>query len=102
VSQDGGQTYTKIPAVLKDGAYTFTAENVDADTVISVVTAGDADGDGEITNDDVASLRSAYTGASSLSALEMIAADTNGDGKLTNADITRLRAAAAGKTTLKW
>ena len=82
--------------------YSFTAEIADASTIISVVVAGDSNGDGSITNADSTRLSAAYAGKVSIDALQSIAADVNGDGIITNADVTRLRAAYAEKTQLTW
>ena len=102
VSYDGGATYIRLTATAAENGYRFTAENMTADTVIAVILSGDADGDGQLTAADAAAAADAYTGQTTLGALEQLAADVNQNGKVTNADVTKLRAVLAGKTTLSW
>jgi hypothetical protein len=102
VSYDNGATYTRIASTAVGEAHSFTTDITDASTIISVVVAGDANGDGAITNADSTRLSAAYAGKVNISVLQSIAADVNGDGEITNADITKLRAVYAEKTQLTW
>ena len=102
VSYDGGKTYTRLTATAANGAYSFTAENMTADTILAVVVKGDTNGDGQLTNADITRLQAGYAGKVELTSLEAFAADVNASGDITNADITRLRAAYAGKKALDW
>lgn len=104
VSHDGGATYTRLTAIVaeSDNIYRFTVENVTAATIIGIVPAGDANGDGSFTNADVTMIRAVYAGKKTVDALHELACDVNGDGVFTNADVTMMRAAYAGKTTIKW
>ena len=102
VSNDGGATYTRLTATTAGNGYSFTVENMTADTIVAVCVLGDANGDGNITNADITKLRAAFAGKETLDSLQQLAVDTNGSGDITNADITKLRAVFAGKTTLGW
>ena len=104
VSHDGGNTYTRLVAIATNEAntYSFTADNMTAETTIEVVMVGDSNGDGKVTAADITKLSAAYAGKTSLGALQNFAGDANGDGKVSAADITKLSAAYAGKTTLSW
>ena len=77
-------------------------EGVTAETEIAVAVAGDANGDGKVTNADITRLRAAYAGKITLDSLQELVADVNGSDSITNADITKLRAAYAGKIELNW
>ena len=102
VSYDGGATYTRLLATHTTEGYSFTAENMTSDTILTVMILGDANGDGSFTNADVTRIRAAYAGKIVLDAAQRLACDVNGDGSFTNADVTMVRAAYAGKTELKW
>lgn len=100
LSNDGGVTYTRLTATKISGGYSFTAENMTADSQIVVRVAGDVNGDGIFSNSDITKLRAAYAGKITMDAIQNICSDVNGDGNFTNADITKLQAAYAGKTQL--
>lgn len=100
VSEDNGETYTRLNATVSgEDTYSFTVD-VTAETIITVATAGDVNGDGQLTNADITKLRSAYAGKIELEGVQAVIADVNGDDSVTNADITKIRAAFAGKTDL--
>ena len=104
VSNDGGNTYTRLTATATDAenTYSFTAQDMTEDTIIAVILTGDANGDGKINSSDITRLRAAYAGKIALDALQNLAVDVNGNGEVNSADITKLRAAYAGKTTISW
>lgn len=61
VSHDGGNTYDKLPATDNgDGTYSFTAEDMTQNSILSVMLLGDVNGDGSIKNADVTMLRAAF------------------------------------------
>lgn len=91
VSYDGGETYTRLTAVAQGDAYSFTVEDMTADTILAVARFGDVDGNGKLTNLDAARCRSGYLRFLELDGLQQLFADANGDGKLTNLDAARLR-----------
>lgn len=103
ISNDGGQTYQKLPATASDGNYAFTAENVTADTILTVGLLGDVNQDGKISNADITRAKALFAGKiQQPKPLDSVIADVNGSNSLTNADITKLKAAFAGKATLGW
>lgn len=104
ISYDGGSSYTRLMATMTslENTYSFTAENLTADTVIAVAVIGDANSDGSITSSDITRLRACYAGKNTLNAIQNLTADTNGSGDITSADITKLRALYAGKATVSW
>lgn len=101
-NEDG--TYTRINKNEEstEGTYSYTVQNVTADTEIIVAVAGDANGDGKVSNADITKMRAAYAGKTELDELQKIIADVNGSNTITNADITKLRAVYAGKAELSW
>ena len=103
ISNDGGQTYTKLEAAANDdGSYTFTAEDMTEDTTLTVLKKGDINGDGAVKNSDVLLGSAALLGKQTLTELQKMAADVSGDGDFTNADITALMAAILGKGSMSW
>ena len=103
VSNDGGQTYTKLEAIANDdGSYTFTAEDMTEDTTLTVLKKGDINGDGAVKNSDVLLGSAALLGKQTLTELQKMAADVSGDGDFTNADITALMASILGKGSMSW
>lgn len=103
ISQDGGITYTRLPATdIDDGTYSFTAEDMSENTVLSIVLLGDVNNDGNVTNADVTMLRAAVLGKTDLSTIGAFAADVNGDASITNADVTMLCAVFLDKSELSW
>ena len=79
ISYDGGKTYTRLPATASGNAYSFTADNVDADTLIAVGIIGDVNGNGRIDALDARQIVVAITNTPD--ALKLIALDVNGNGR---------------------
>ena len=103
ISRDGGATYERLPATQnEDGSYSFTAENMTADTSLSVLLLGDVNGDGKVSNADETKLNAAILKKTELNAKQMMAANVNGDEGVTNADLTKLHAVILGKTSFSW
>ena len=103
ISYDGGQTYQRLSASQTANGYSFTAEDMTADTILAVGYVGDINGDGTISNADATRLAAIYAGKTNpTSALMGLICDVNNDGQITNADITGLRANYAGKKQLSW
>lgn len=102
VSSDGGLTYTRLTATALGDAYSFTAEDMTADTILAVSLFGDVDGNGKLTNLDAARCRSGYLRFLELDGLQQLIADVNKDGKLTNLDAARLRSIYLRYLTPEW
>ena len=103
ISRDGGATYERLPATKnEDGSYSFTAENMTADTSLSVLLLGDVNGDGKVSNADETKLNAAVLKKTELNAKQMLVANVNGDESVTNADLTKLHAVILGKTSFSW
>ena len=102
VSYDGGQTYTRLTVSAVGNDHGFTADNMTADTILTVLTAGDVSGDGNINIVDISKLCAASLGKTSLSPLYIANADTNGDGNINIVDISKLCAVSLGKSSLNW
>ena len=101
-NEDGTYTRLNKNEESTEGVYSYTVENVTVDTEIVVAVAGDANGDGKVSNADITKLRAACAGKATLDGIQTLLGDVNGNGKVTNADITKLRAACAGKQVLNW
>jgi len=101
-NEDG--SYSPVTAITTDteGVYSYTVDNMTAETEIVVALSGDTNGDGKVSNADITKLRAACAGKAALDGIQSLLGDVNGNGKVTNADITRLRAACAGKKALNW
>jgi hypothetical protein len=104
VSNDGGQTYTKLVATetATENTYSLTVDGVTAETVITLAVVGDVNGDGIVSEDDVLVVREASLGKGSMSGIYEILGDVNGDWKISAADVLALRAISLGKLTLEW
>lgn len=103
VSYDGGQTYRRLPASQVSGGYSYTAEDMTADTILAIGYVGDINGDGTISNSDATRLAAIYAGKTDASnALMGLLCDVNNDGQVTNSDVTGLCATYAGKKQLNW
>ena len=93
VSNDGGQTYIRLQATTMDSedTYSFTVDNVSADTKIIVMLKGDANADGKISVADRLILNRALMDEnepaySALDTIAAVACDLNGDGVITVTD----------------
>ncbi len=102
VSYDGGNTYIRLEATANGTEYSFTAENMDANTVIAVVQVGDLNADGEVKAQDARLALQAASGNASLTALQMLAVDLNNDGRISAQEARQLLQAAAGLYELTW
>ena len=104
ISNDNGATYNRIAATATEteGTYSFTAENVTADTKIAVIKVGDANGDGSCDVTDMGRVKGYSLGNVTLSALELLAADANGDGECDATDMGRIKGFTLGKAALSW
>ncbi len=101
ISENDGRTYTRLTGAAGETAYTFTT-TITASTTITVLPAGDINGDGSLTNADVTTLNAIWLGKRATDSLSRLLVDTNGDGKVSNADVTRLNAAYLGKRPMEW
>ncbi len=101
VSNDGGVTYTRLTATAVEGGYAFTAD-LTADSQIAVVVAGDANGDGKITNADAGLIKAVVLKLETADALMLLTMDVNNSGTITNADTGLLIAVALGLEDLSW
>lgn len=93
ISNDNGVTYTvlKASSLKADNTYSFTAENMTANSKIVVAIKGDANGDGKLTVADRVALNRSLLDANNdayiaLDAVTKCACDLNGDGKITVVD----------------
>lgn len=93
VSNDGGQTYIRLQATTTEteNTYSFTVDNVSADTKIIVMLKGDANGDGKISVADRLILNRALMDETepayaALNTIGAVACDMNGDGVITVVD----------------
>lgn len=104
ISNDGGATYTRLTATATetDGTYSFTAEDVTASSIIAVIKAGDANGDGFCDTSDMGRIKGYTLGNSDLNALELLAADANNDGECDTADMGKIKGFTLGKSELSW
>ncbi len=102
VSQDGGESYTKVIAVEAEEGHTFTIENMTADTLVSILVLGDVNGDGKVTNADSIKLTAVILGKTNIDTLSAMASDVNNSGEITTADLTKLKAVILGRTSFSW
>ena len=93
VSNDGGQTYIRLQATTteSENTYSFTVDNVSADTKIIVMLKGDANADGKISVADRLILNRALMDENepayaALDTIGAVACDLNGDGMITVVD----------------
>ena len=97
-------SYVAIDATANaNGTYNFAAP-ADVSEVLVVYT-GDVDFDGEVTDDDLNSLRDYLLGkddAETPTAEGMLAADLNGNGRINASDLTRLNAYLLDKADIDW
>ena len=104
VSNDNGTTYTRLTATATatEGTYSFTAENVTANTRIVIVKIGDADGNGEIAANDAAVAKGMNLGSvTDATVQQLLAVDLNGDGSITANEVAVVKAATLGNV-LDW
>jgi len=94
VSYDGGETYTKLPASAVEDGYSFTAENMDSNTIVAVVVVGDANSNGRVDSLDA---RIAFVALSKGTddPLRAIAVDANGNGRIDALDVRKIFKAAS-------
>ncbi len=99
-------TYVKVmqgeaEAMLDDSLATgMTVVLMDGDTVketITIVVAGDINGDGRISITDMLAVKSHILGISALENAQALAADLSADGKITITDFVRVKAQILGK-----
>lgn len=104
ISNDNGTTYTRLAATATEteGTYSFTAENVGADTKIAIVKIGDADGNGEIAANDAAVAKGMnLESITDATVQQLLAVDLNGDGTITANEVAVVKAATLGNV-LSW
>ena len=104
VSNDNGATYTRLAATATEteGTYSFTVENVSADTKIAIVKIGDADGNGEIAANDAAVAKGMnLESITDATVQQLLAVDLNGDGTITANEVAVVKAATLGNV-LSW
>jgi len=98
------EKYVTIEATKNGDKYNFAADK-SADQV-TIVVAGDTDGDGAVEASDAEELLKSILGklasGEELSAEELLAADVNGDGKFTAIDAALINAAGVGVLKLGW
>ncbi len=103
-SNDGGTTYIRVKAVAtdKENTYSFTVENMTAQTIVGISVTGDTDGNGKINIIDCVQLKAATLGTRELSPLNKVTCDTDGNGKINIIDCVQLKAATLGTRQLTW
>ena len=104
ISNDNGTTYTRLAATATEteGTYSFTVENVSADTKIAIVKIGDADGNGEIAANDAAVAKGMNLEyITDATVQQLLAVDLNGDGAITANEVAVVKAATLGNV-LSW
>ena len=90
-----------VPVEGQDNTYTFTAPEGVTDVVL--VIKGDANLNGEFTNNDITLAKATSLGRDvGLTDLGKFAADLSGDGELSNYDITLMKAASLRKIDFEW
>ena len=101
VTDDGGETYSKLTAVAEEDAYRF---NITADKEVEIVIAkkGDANLDGKINTTDVTQTKRFIAGKRTYNAIQTLTSDINGDGKINTTDVTQTKRFIAGKRTFSW
>ena len=102
--KDANGTYSRVVATAEetDGVYSFTVEDITADTELVVAVAGDVNGDGQVNASDVTMARAASLGNVTLDNLSAMLVDANGDGNINAADATLLRAVSLGSYKFAW
>ena len=104
VSSDGGSSYKRLIAISTDkpNTYGFKVEDMDAETILTIVRSGDANGDGKVNNTDLVRLKACLLEKTTLSVTEQLAADVNKSEELSNPDLVKLKAVLLDKTNFNW
>ena len=102
ISKDKGVSYSRLTANKGTQGYDFTVDSVTSDTIITILLAGDMNGDSCITNADTTMLQSAYLKKLILNSIQECVGDINQDNNITNVDITMLKSAILEKSKLSW
>lgn len=97
----GEEVRYEIVLTVYDTNENRTVYETEYEPPLVVLTLGDPDGDGEITEDDALLVLQASAFAAELSGAQEKAADTDEDGLVTAADAREIHRAAKGKTTLR-
>ena len=101
VTNDGGQTYTRLKATASGDGYAFTAD-LTADSSIVCARKGDISGDGTISALEARQILMAGNGLYTLTPLQRMIADTNGDGTISALEARQILMAGNGLFTIGW
>lgn len=101
VTNDGGQTYTRLQATANGDGHAFTAD-LTADSSIVCARKGDISGDGTISALEARQILMAGNGLFTLTPLQKMIADTNGDGTISALEARQILMAGNGLFTIGW
>ena len=101
VTNDGGQTYTRLQATASGDGHAFTAD-LTADSSIVCARKGDISGDGTISALEARQILMAGNGLYKLTPLQRMIADTNGDGTISALEARQILMAGNGLFTIGW